>query len=131
MCLFKQSHKRSKKESELKHASYMHRPRKARQEKLDKKHLQTCQLWKIKRSKAREERISLDTKNVIHAIECKKESIIEQILEEMYLEKLEEANLLDAYYNTKYDFCDDDDDAYSCKSFMTYDSYNSYDPYYH
>jgi hypothetical protein len=52
--LFKQAHKRSKKESATKHSSYLHKPRKARQDKLDKKHLQSCKLWKVTRAKARE-----------------------------------------------------------------------------
>ena len=51
--LFKQNHKRSKKETGIKKSSYMHKPRKERQEKLDSKYLQSCHLWKIKRSKAR------------------------------------------------------------------------------
>ena len=59
--LFKQQHKRSKRESEIKHTSYFHKPHKDRQDQLDKKYLQSCKLWKVKREKAR------DTKNfMIH-----------------------------------------------------------------
>ena len=54
MNTFKQSHKRSKREDAAKRDSYIHKPRKERQAKLDAKHELTCQLWKIKRSKARE-----------------------------------------------------------------------------
>ncbi len=52
---FKQlSRKRSKRESRIKHSSFLHKPRKERQEVLDKKHEQSCQLWKIRRTSARE-----------------------------------------------------------------------------
>ena len=70
--LFKQNHKRSKKEAGIKKSSYMHKPRKERQEKLDSKHLKSCHLWKIKRSKARnykefvvENNLDIDLKQVI------------------------------------------------------------------
>jgi hypothetical protein len=51
---FKQfSHKRSKRESGIKHSSYYHKPHKERQEALDEKHERSRHLWKIRRSQAR------------------------------------------------------------------------------
>ena len=64
--LFKQAHKRSKREAASKSSSYMHKPRKERQKKLDDKHVKTCQLWKIQRQKDREYREFLDSNPVVN-----------------------------------------------------------------
>jgi hypothetical protein len=114
--LFKQQHKRSKKESGLKKSSYFHKPRKARQEVLDKKHNQSCQLWKVKRAKAR------GVKNFI--------------VEENQLKGIDLTTTTDAFENYLYKFIydelwEDDNNEYKydewderSKSYSDYDDWD-------